>query len=72
MHVKSDGSLAGLEEVHAQVAQDELFEGKVALLAQLLGLLVAFIGQKLMLQMVRDVWPELSLKGLDCMKGHSR
>jgi hypothetical protein len=35
-------------------------------------LLVAFIGEKLMLQMVRDVWPELSLKGLDFTKGHSK
>jgi hypothetical protein len=68
VHVKSDGSLAGLEELQAQVAPDDFFEGKVVLLAQLLGLLVAFIGEKLMLQMVRDVWPELSLKGLDFTK----
>jgi hypothetical protein len=72
VHVKSDGSLAGLEELHAKVAQNECFEGKVVLLAQLLGLLVAFIGEKLMLQMARDVWPELSLKGLDFIEGHSK
>jgi hypothetical protein len=72
VHVKSDGSLEGLEELHAQVALDEFIEGRVVLLAQLLGLLVAFIGEKLMLQMVRDVWPELLLKDLDFNKGHSR
>ena len=67
--MKSDGALEGLNELHAQVATDEFMEGRVVLLAQLLGLLVAFIGEKLMLQMVRDVWPELLLKDLDFNKG---
>jgi hypothetical protein len=69
VHVKSDGALEGLEELHAQVGQNEFSEGRVVLLAQLLGLLVAFIGEKLMLQIVRDVWPELLLKDLDFNKG---
>ena len=72
VHVKSDGSLEGLEELHAQVAPEEFIEGKAVLLAQLLGLLVAFVGEKLMLQMVRDVWPELLLTGLDFNKGRSK
>ena len=49
MHVKADGSLEGVEEHHAQLDPDELFEGRVVLLAQLLGLLVAFIGENLTL-----------------------
>ena len=69
VHVKSDGGLEGLEELQAQVAPEEFVEGRVVLLAQLLGLLVAFIGEKLMLQIVRDVWPELLLKDLDFNKG---
>jgi hypothetical protein len=36
-------------------------EGEVVLLAQLLGLLTAFIGESLTLQMVRRIWPKLSL-----------
>jgi hypothetical protein len=36
----------------------------VALVAQLLGLLAAFIGESLMLQIVRDVWPQLARKDL--------
>ena len=69
VHVKSDGSLEGLDELEVQVDPDEFFEGRVVLLAVLLGLLVAFIGEKLTLQLVREVWPKLSLNDLDFSKG---
>ena len=69
VHVKADGSLEGLEELQAQGDPAEIAEGSVVLVAQLLGLLVAFIGEKLTLQMVRDVWPKLSLDDLDFDKG---
>ena len=65
VHVKADGSFEGLDELGAQVDPDEFFEGCVVLLAQLLGLLAAFIGENLTLQLVRDVWPKLSLNNLD-------
>ena len=65
VHVKSDGSFEGLDELEAQVGPDDFFEGRVVLLAQLLGLLVAFIGEKLTLHLVREVWPKLSLNDLD-------
>ena len=65
VHVKADGSLEGLDELGAQVDPDEIFQGCVVLLAQLLGLLVAFIGEDLTLRLVRDVWPKLSLNNLD-------
>jgi hypothetical protein len=54
-----------LDELGPQVGPDEIFEGRVVLLAQLLGLLVAFIGELLTLRLVRDVWPKLSLNDLD-------
>jgi hypothetical protein len=69
VHVKSDGSLEGLDELHAQIAPDEFFEGSVVLQAQLLGLLVAFIGEDLTLRLVREVWPKLSLSDSDVGKG---
>ena len=69
VHVNADGSLEGLDELGAQVDPDEIFEGCVALLAQLLGLLVAFIGEDLTLRLVREVWPKLSLNNLDAGKG---
>ena len=65
MQVKADGSLEGLDELEAQVDPNEIFEGCVVLLAQLLGLLVAFIGEDLTLRLVREVWPQLSLNNLD-------
>ena len=65
VHVNTDGSFQGLDELGAQVDPDEIFEGCVVLLAQLLGLLVAFIGELLTLRLVRDVWPKLPLNDLD-------
>ena len=65
VHVKADGAFEGLDELGAQVDPDEFFEGCVVLLAQLLGLLVAFIGENLTLRLVREVWPKLSLNDLD-------
>ena len=65
VHVKSDGFLEGLDELEAQVDLDKFSEGRVVLLAVLLGLLVAFIGERLTLQLVREVWPKLSLNNLD-------
>ena len=69
VQVKADGSLEGLEERLAQLDPDELSEGRVVLLAQLLGLLVAFIGEKLTLRLVREVWPEVPLNDLDFGNG---
>jgi len=65
VHVKPDGSLGGLEELHVQLDLDEFFEGRIVLLAQLIGLLVAFIGENLTLRLVREVWPNVPLNDLD-------
>lgn len=65
VHAKEDGALEGLEELSVKHNQDELFEGGIVLVAQLLGLLVAFIGQSLTLRFVREVWPEVPLDDLD-------
>ena len=69
VHVKTDGSFEGLEELGAQIDPDEFFEGCVGLLSHLLGLLVAFIGEELTLRLVREVWPELSPNDLVFGKG---
>jgi hypothetical protein len=65
VHVKADGSLEGLEELRAQLSPAELFDGRVVLLAQLLGLLEAFIGEDLTSRLVRDIWPEVRLNDSD-------
>jgi hypothetical protein len=55
VQVAPDGSLEGLSEFCDG-------EGGVMLIAQLLGLLVNFIGEPLTLRLVEDVWPDLLLK----------
>ena len=69
VHVKADGSLEGLGELEAQLEPEEIAEGKVVLVAQLIGLLVAFIGESLTLGLVREVWPKVRLNDLDFGKG---
>jgi hypothetical protein len=59
VHVKSDGSLSGLQELPAQLGPEQFYEGGVALLAQLLTLLFSLIGEDLTLQLVHEVWPDL-------------
>jgi len=64
VHIKSDGSFEGLEELAAQVDPDKISKAGVVLLAQLLGLLVAFIGEILTLQLVHAIWPQLPANNL--------
>ena len=64
VHVNAGGSFEGLDELGAQVDPDEILEGCIVLLAQLLGLLIAFIGEKLTLQLVRETWPKLAVDDL--------
>jgi hypothetical protein len=70
VRARADDSFEGLEELHAQLDPEEFSEGEVVLLAQLLGLLVAFIGEKLTLRLVREVWPKVPLDDLDFAKGN--
>lgn len=65
MQVNADGFLAGSDEAEVQAVPEERAKGSVVLVAQLLDLLVAFIGEKLMLRIVCDVWPKLSLNDLN-------
>lgn len=65
LHVKADGSFEGLEELHAKLAPEEFIKGRSVLLAHLLGLLVAFIGENLTLRLVREIWPKVPLDDLD-------
>ena len=68
VQVNANGTLEeveGAKELHAQHATDKRFEGRVVLLAQLLGLLVAFIGENLTLRLVREVWPKALLDESD-------
>ena len=70
VHVKANGALEGFQE-HAQLAPGQFAEGKVVLLAQLLGMLVALIGVRLTLRLVLDTWPKLSLGDLNLGNGEA-
>jgi hypothetical protein len=59
VHVNATGTLHGLDEVIAQLAPREIAEGGMVLVTQLLGLLVAFIGEDLMVRLVDEAWPKL-------------
>jgi len=69
LHVKADGSLAGLDELEAQARPADLAEEGVVLLTQLLGLLAAFIGESLTLRMVLQAYPKLPFNDLDMIRG---
>ena len=54
LHIGKDGSFERLNEIHAQATPEEIFDGGIVLLAQLLGLLVALIGENLMLRLLSN------------------
>ncbi|MBC7983548.1 MAG: hypothetical protein H7Y02_06815 [Candidatus Obscuribacterales bacterium] len=64
VRVTAETSLEGWEEIAAQATANETFNSSVELLAQLLGLLVVFIGENLTLRLVGELWPTVSLNDL--------
>lgn len=65
VQVVADGELDGLATAHSSLEAADFAEGEVVLLAQLLGLLVAFIGPALTLRLINQIWPQLSLDDAD-------
>ena len=65
VQVVADGELEGLTAAHSKLDATEFSEGELVLLAQLLGLLVAFIGPALTLRLITQIWPQLSLDDAD-------
>jgi hypothetical protein len=61
--VAADGSLQGLDELGPQIDKEQAREGGAILIAQLIELLLTFIGEGITLRMVQDVWPETALNG---------
>jgi hypothetical protein len=60
VHVQADGTLEILAGRAAPADPEEMAEGGGALIIQLLGLLVAFIGEDLTMRLVDEAWPKLS------------
>ena len=63
VQVAADGSLKGLDELEPQIDKEQARDEGAILIAQLLGLLLTFIGEGLTLRLVQDVWPEAAFNG---------
>ena len=72
VHVKADGALDGFAELSSQIDKDKFLQACVAYLTHLFGLLEVFIGEKLTLQLIYDVWPELSHSDAHFNKGEKK
>jgi hypothetical protein len=72
VEVNADGLLEDLEPLHARLTPAEFREGSVVLLAQLLGLLVAFIGPGLTSRLVGEIWPQLAAHNMDFGSGDKK
>lgn len=72
VQVDADGDLEGLEALGADVDPPIYLEGHVVLIAQLLGLLVAFIGPGLTSRLIGEIWPRVPLKHRDFGEEHDR
>ena len=68
VQVAADGSVKGLDELAAQTGKEQASDGGAILIAQLLGLLLTFIGEGLTLRLVQDVWPESAFDDRDSGK----
>lgn len=64
VQVREDGSLDVPLAVEPQRDMDETQKGGAALVAQLLVLLVTFIGEALTMRLVRDAWPDAPFEGI--------
>ena len=63
VQVAADGTLKGLDELEPQIGKEQARDEGAILIAQLLGLLLTFVGEGLTLRMVQDVWPEAAFDG---------
>lgn len=63
--VNSQGDLEGLDALGANLDPQAFLEGRIVLLAQLLGLLVVFVGPSLTSRLVGEIWPLVPLAERD-------
>jgi hypothetical protein len=63
VQVAADGTLKGLDELASQTDKKQIKDAGAILIAQLLGLLLMFIGEGLTMRLVQDEWPEAAVDG---------
>lgn len=64
LQINPDGSFRFTPELEAQFDTDEAIAGGSAVIAQVLGLLITFIGEALTLRLVQQTWPNTALKNM--------
>lgn len=69
IQIRPDGSLDGHQSLQQQLDLDMNQQAGLEILTQLLGLLVTFIGEPLTFSLVKDVWPNASVSGMDAGNG---
>jgi hypothetical protein len=65
MHVTGDGTLQELGQTESRSDKHHAGDGEVILIAQILGLLIIFIGETLTLRLVQVAWPEAGLDSVN-------
>ena len=69
VRIRADGSLEGFDAARSQHGAAPSGEAGAAVVVQLLGLLVTFIGEPLTLRLVRDAWPDAPVDETDRKAG---
>jgi hypothetical protein len=69
MQVTSDGSLQRFGKPESQSQEHQEDEAGVILLAELLALLITFIGESMTLRLLQDAWPEAGLENYNSGDG---
>ncbi len=64
----AEGVLESLEEVLSKTGPEDRFRNEVLVVAHLLGLLHTFIGERLTIQLIKEVWPDLDTQYEDIRK----
>jgi hypothetical protein len=72
VNVDAAGALDGLAGPQAKISAAESARGGLVLLAQLIGLLVTFIGEDLTLRLLGEVWPMLDADDVEFGKGNRK
>lgn len=72
VQVNAAGNLEGVEALRPTLDTAEFLEGRIVLLSQLLGLLVAFIGPSLTSRLIGEVWPHIPPEDRDFGKEQDR
>ena len=57
--LNAEGMWEGLAALEVQLDADRFLEARIVVLAHVLGLLVAFVGEALTLRLLSDIWPNL-------------